>query len=54
VYLRFEYQKLFDRSFVIYISLQDQAVFDLVKTHSLFECAFQNIIPLMKLNRQVN
>ena len=50
----YEYQKLFDKSFVIYISLADQGVFDFLAKHNLYECAFKNIQPLITLNRQVN
>ncbi len=50
---RYEYQKLYDKSFVIYISLQDQAVFDLIVKHELYDCAFENIISLISFNRQV-
>ncbi len=50
----YEYQKLFDKSFVIYINLKDQTVFDFLTKHNLFACAFENIIALITLNREVN
>ena len=49
----YEYQKLLDKSFVIYISLADQAVFDFLVKHNLYECAFENIIPLIELDQKV-
>lgn len=49
----YEYQKLFDKSFVIYINLKDQTVFEFLSKHSLYECAFENIIPLITLNKKV-
>lgn len=50
---RYEYQKLYDKTFVIYINLTDQAVFDFLIKHNLYECAFENIIQLIGLNKDV-
>ena len=47
----YEYQKLLDKSFVIYINLGDQAVFDFLVKHNLYECAFENIIQLIELDK---
>lgn len=49
----YEYQKLYDESFRIYIRLKDQIVFDFLLKHGLYECAFENIIALIALNRKV-
>ena len=49
--LLYEYQRLFDKSFVIYINLADQTVFDFLVKHSLYECAFDNLTRLIELNR---
>ena len=49
----YEYQKLFDKSFVIYIGLSDQTVFEFLVKHNLYKCAFENIISLIALNRKV-
>lgn len=50
---RYEYQKLYEKSFVIYINLGDPVVFDFLVRHNLFECAFENIIDLINLNKEV-
>lgn len=49
----YEYQKLLDKAFVIYINLADQAVFEFLIKHNLYECAFENIIQLIGLNKDV-
>lgn len=51
--LLYEYQKLFDKSFVIYIDLSDQTVFGFLIKHNLYKCAFENIISLIALNQKV-
>lgn len=48
----YEYQKLLDKSFVIYINLADQAVFEFLVKHNLYECAFENIIALIELDQK--
>ncbi|RMZ95803.1 vacuolar sorting-associated 41 -like protein, partial [Brachionus plicatilis] len=50
--LMYEYQKMFDKAFEIYLNLQDQAVFDFLLKHELFECAYKNLIELISLNKQ--
>lgn len=50
---RYEYQKMFDKAFEIYINLQDPTVFDFLIKHELFECAYNNLIELISLNKQV-
>ena len=48
----YEYQKQFDKSFVIYINhLNDPAVFDFLHKHNLYECAFENVQRLIGLNK---
>ena len=48
----YEYQKQFDKSFVIYINhLNDPAVFDFLHKHNLYECAFENVTRLIGLNK---
>jgi hypothetical protein len=49
----YEYQKLFDKSFVIYINLKDLSVFEFLNKHDLYDCAFDNIIHLINLNKEV-
>lgn len=53
IILRYEYQKLFDKAVVIYINLSDPAVFEFLKKHGLYECAFENLLPLISLDREV-
>ena len=47
----YECQKLFDKSFVIYINLNDPAVFEFLHKHNLYECAFENVSRLIALNK---
>jgi vacuolar protein sorting-associated protein 41 len=47
----YEYQKLYNKSFVIYINLADQTVFDFLVKHDLYDCALDNIIALIDLNK---
>lgn len=54
VLLRYEYQKLFDKAVVIYINLSDPAVFEFLKKHKLHECAFENMIQLIGLDKDVS
>jgi len=49
----YEYQKKFDKCIGIYIELCDPGVFDLVGNHGLYECAFENIIQLIALDKKV-
>ena len=49
----YEYQHLYEKAFVIYINLCDQTVFDFLLKHELYECAFDNMIALITLNRKV-
>ena len=51
--LRYGYQKLFDKSFVIFIDLKDPTVFDFLIKHNLYECAFENAIGLITLDKKV-
>lgn len=44
---------MFDKAFEIYINLQDQAVFDFLLKHELFDCAYNNLIDLISLNKEV-
>lgn len=48
----YEYQQLFDKAFVIYIDLADQTVFDFLLKHELYECAFDNIVALIALDKR--
>ena len=52
--LLYEHQKMFDKSFLVYIDLKDETlIFEYLNKYQLYDCAFDNIIKLINLNKEV-
>ena len=49
-FIRYAYQKAFDKALAIYLRLKNKDVFELIKKHSLYAALSDQIKPLMALD----